>query len=76
MQTMDGLYLDEVYVYRTDGWARFWRVNALTGHEFARLSHTIVRRIGHFPERQGLPGRDCVAAGPQGIYTANATVMC
>jgi hypothetical protein len=41
-----------------------WWVKVPISHELARLSHTIVHRIGCFLERQGLLERDAVEVGP------------
>ena len=48
------LFLDGVYVERTDGSLRFHWVKAPTSAELSRLTHALVRRIGRFLERQGL----------------------
>lgn len=48
------LFLDGVYVERTDGSLRFHWVKAPTSAELSRLTHALARRIGRFLERQGL----------------------
>ena len=49
------LFLDAVYARHG---LRFRRVNAPSGNELTRLTHTIARRIGRYLERQGLLERD------------------
>jgi len=52
------LFLDGVYVDRSDGSPRFRRVKAPSGAELTQLADTIARRVGRFLERQGLLERD------------------
>jgi hypothetical protein len=52
------LFLDGVYLERSDGSVRFRWVKAPTSAELTRLTHTLARRIGRFLERQGLLERD------------------
>jgi hypothetical protein len=51
------LYLDGVYLDRSDG-TRFRWVKAPTNQELTQLAHTIALRVGRFLERQGLLERD------------------
>ncbi|EAR22701.1 putative transposase [Nitrococcus mobilis Nb-231] len=52
------LFLDGVYVERSDGSLRFRWVKAPTSAELARLTQNLARRIGRFLERQDLLERD------------------
>ncbi len=52
------LFLDGVYVERSDGRLRFRWVKAPTSAELTQLADTIARRVGRFLERQGLLERD------------------
>ena len=52
------LLLDGVSVERPDGSLRLRWVKAPTSAELARLTRTLVRRIGRYLERQGLLERD------------------
>ncbi len=52
------LFLDGVYVERSDGRLRFRWVEAPTGAKLTQLADTIARRVGRFLERQGLLERD------------------
>ena len=52
------LFLDGVYVERSDGSLRFRWVKAPTSAELAGLTQTLARRIGRFLERQELLERD------------------
>jgi hypothetical protein len=52
------LFLDGVYLERSDGSIRFRWVKAPTSAELTRLTHTLARRIGRYLERQGLLERD------------------
>ncbi len=52
------LFLDGVYVARSDGRLRFRWVKAPTSAELTRLTDTIARRVGRCLERQGLLERD------------------
>jgi Putative transposase len=52
------LFLDGVYLERSDGSVRFRWVKAPTSAELTRLTHILARRIGRFLERQGLLERD------------------
>lgn len=63
------LFLDGVYVARSDGSVRFRRVNVPTSSEATRLSHALAHRIGRFPERKGLLERDA-----ENSYLAGADV--
>jgi len=60
------LFLDGVYIDRSDGSARFRWIKAPTREELTQLAHTIASRVGRFLERQGLLERDaddCMDAG-------------
>ena len=52
------LFLEGVYVEHPDGSLRFRWVGTPTSTEFAWLTQTLARRIGRYPERQGLLARD------------------
>ena len=52
------LFLDGVYIDRSDGSARFRWVKAPAREELTQLAHTIAHRVGRFLERQGLLERD------------------
>ena len=71
------LFLDGVYVERSEGSVRFRWVKAPASAELTRLVQTLAQRIGRFPERQGLLERDaddCMDAGgraTQGAVTEN-----
>lgn len=52
------LFLDGVYVYQSDGAARFRWANAPSSDEITQLAHVIAQRVGRFLERQGLLERD------------------
>jgi len=69
------LFLDGVYVERTDGSLHFRWVKAPTSAELTELTATLARRIGRHLERQGLLERDAqnsclvgagLEAGPMG----------
>ena len=52
------LFLDGVYVERSDGTLHFRWVKAPSGAELVRLTQTLAQRIGRYLERQGLLERD------------------
>jgi hypothetical protein len=52
------LFLDGVYVERSDGSVRFRWLKAPTSAELTRLAHTIARHVGRFLERKGWHMRD------------------
>ncbi len=52
------LFLDGVYVERTDSSLRFHWVKAPTSAELSQLAQTLAQRIGRYLERQGLLERD------------------
>ena len=52
------LFLDGVYVERSDGCVRFRWVKAPTSAELTQLTDRIARHVGRFLERQGLLERD------------------
>ena len=52
------LFLDGVYVARSDGSLRLRWVKAPTSAELTELTQTLARRIGRYLERHGLLERD------------------
>lgn len=60
------LFLDGVYIERSDGSLRFRWVREPSSAELARLTHTLAERIGRYLERQGLLKRDA-----QNVYLAD-----
>jgi hypothetical protein len=69
------LFLDGVYVERSDGGLRFHRVKAPSSAELARLTRALAVRIGRLLERQGLSERDgdvCMDAGGRATQGAVA----
>ncbi len=52
------LFLDGVYVERSDGGVRFLWVKAPTSIEITQLADRIARRVGRYLERHGLLERD------------------
>ncbi len=69
------LFLDGVYVERSDGSVRFRRVKVPKSAKVTHLTHTLAHRIGRFLERQGLLERDaddCMDAGGRATHGAVA----
>lgn len=62
------LFLDGVYADNKHGTSRFRWLKAPTSDELARLTHTIVHRVGRYRQRQGLLVRDT----DQSYLTADA----
>ena len=68
------LFLDGIYVGRSDGTLRFRRIGAPTSAELDALTRTIAHRIGRLLERRGLLERDAENAWLAGDGAESAPI--